>query len=68
MRQLALQLMELLSRGGFRLTKLMSNSRSVLAQLPPEDILSSPMISQPFELDLDSLPVEKALGVLWNVE
>ena len=66
--QLALQLMELLSRGGFRLTKFMSNSRSVLAQLPSEDILSSPMISQPFELDLDSLPVERALGVLWNVE
>ena len=46
----------------------MSNSRYVLAQLPPKDILSSPGISQPFDLDLDSLPVEKALGVLWNVE
>ena len=48
--QLALQFIELLSRGGFRLTKFMSNSRYVLAQ------------------DLDSLPVERALGVLWNVE
>ena len=66
--QPALQLIELLSRGGFRLTKFMTNSRNVLAQLPPEDILSSPEISQPFDLDLDSLPVEKALGVLWNVE
>ena len=46
----------------------MSNSRYVLAQLPPKDILSSPGISQPFDLDLDSLPVERALGVLWNVE
>ena len=55
--QLALQLIELLSRGGFRLTKFMSNSRNVLAQLPPEDILRSPGISQPFGLDLDSLPV-----------
>ena len=66
--QLALQLVELLSRGGFRLTKFMSNRRYVLAQLPPKDILSSPGISQPFDLDLDSLPVERALGVLWNVE
>ena len=66
--QLALQLTELLSKGGFRLTKFMSNSRYVLAQLPPKDILSSPGISQPFDLDLDSLPVERALGVLWNVE
>ena len=66
--QLALQLTQLLSRGGFRLTRFMSNSRYVLAQLPPKDILSSPGISQPFDLDLDSLPVERALGVLWNVE
>ena len=66
--QLALQLIELLSRGGFRLTKFMSNSRNVLAQLPLKDILGSPGISQPFDLDLDSLPVERALGVLWNVE
>ncbi|XP_044174392.1 uncharacterized protein LOC122958023 [Acropora millepora] len=66
--ELALQLIELLARGGFRLTKFMSNSRYVLAQLPPKDILSTPGISQPFDLDLDSLPVERALGVLWNVE
>ena len=66
--QLALQLIDLLSRGGFRLTKFMSNSRYVLAQLPAKDILSSPGISKPFDLDLDSLPVERAFGVLWNVE
>ena len=66
--QLALQLIELLSRGSCQLTKFMSNSRNVLAQLPPKDILSSPGISQLFGLDVDSLPVERALGVLWNVE
>lgn len=47
--QLALHLIELLSRGCFRLTKLMSNGRNVLAQPPPEDILGSPGISQPFD-------------------
>ena len=36
--KLALQLIELLSKGGFRLTKFMSNSRYVLAQPPPKDI------------------------------
>ena len=66
--ELALQLIELLARGGFRLTKFMSNCRYVLARLPPKDILSAPGISQPFDLDLDSLPVERALRVLWNVE
>ena len=66
--QLALQLIELLSRGGFRLTTFMSNCRHLLAQLPPKDIIGSPGISQPFHLDLDSLPVERVLGVLWNVE
>ena len=45
----------------------MSNSRYV-AQLPLKDILSSPGISQPFDLDLDSLSVERALGALWNEE
>ena len=61
-------LLSFCQRGGFRLTKFMSNSRNLLAQLPPEDILSSPGISQPFDFDLDSLLVERALGVLWNVE
>ena len=46
----------------------MSNSHYVLAQLRPKDILSTPGISQPYDLDLDSLPVEKALALLWNME
>ena len=66
--KLAVQLTDLLSRGGFRLTKFMSNSRTVLAQLPPEDILGTPGTSKPLDLDLDHLPVERALGILWNVE
>ena len=66
--KLALELIDLLSSGGFRLTKIMSNSRNVLAQLPPEDILCTLGEHQPFNLDLDSLPLERALGVLWNVQ
>ena len=57
------QLIELLSHHGFRLTKFLSNSRKVLANLPSQDVAGS--ISN---LDLDKLPVERALGVLWNTE
>lgn len=64
--KLDVQLTDLLSRGGFRLTKFMSNSRKVLAQLPAEDILSTPVTMRP--LDFDCLLDERALGVLWNVE
>ena len=60
---LAYQLMDLLQRGGFRLTKWISNSREVMAALPPSE-LATPFIN----LDLDDLPVERALGVHWNVE
>ena len=67
--KLSLELIDLLSRGGFPLTKFMSNSRNILAQLPPEDIpVCTPGEHQPFNLDLDSLPVERVLGVLWNVK
>lgn len=46
---LALQLIDLLPWGGFRLTKFMSSSRNVLAQLPPAEILNTPGISLPFD-------------------
>ena len=62
--KLALELIDLVSSGGFRLTKFMSNSRNVLAQLPPEYILCTLREHQPFNFHLDSLP----LGVLWTVE
>ncbi|KAL9984241.1 hypothetical protein ACROYT_G006514 [Oculina patagonica] len=55
--------MSLLERGGFRLTKWTSNSREVLANIP-EDKRAQPTLN----LDLDQLPIERALGVLWNIE
>ena len=60
---LARELMALLEEGGFRLTKWTSNSREVLASIP-EDKRARPTVN----LDLDELPIERALGVLWNVE
>lgn len=45
--------MSLLARGGFRLTKFMSNSPTVLEAIP-NDERAAPSIN----LDLDELPVE----------
>ena len=55
--------MSLLSQGGFKFTKFMSNSRTVLQQIPVEKIALPNL-----DLDLDQLPIERTLGVHWNVE
>ena len=53
----------LLSEAGFRLTKWMSNSREVLSKIPAAD-RAKPAL----DLDLENLPVERTLGVQWDVE
>ena len=53
----------MLSRRSFRLTKFISNSKEVLTAVPETERARS-VIS----LDLEELPVERALGVEWNVE
>ncbi len=55
--------MELLRRGGFRLTKWISSSKKVLASIP-----KSERADPTWNLDLDNLPVLRALGLQWNVE
>ena len=59
------QLQELLTRGRFKLTKFMSNEREVLHAFQPED--RAPTFKN-LDLKLDSLPVDRALGIHWNVE
>ncbi|KAL9972904.1 hypothetical protein ACROYT_G019295 [Oculina patagonica] len=61
--QLQKELTALLARGGFRLTKWSSSSREVLSQIPTQE-MASPSVN----LDLDELPVERSLGLLWNTE
>ncbi|XP_072168946.1 uncharacterized protein [Diadema setosum] len=56
-------LCKLLKKGGFRLTKWLSNDMDVLASIPQEERAQSVV-----DLDLDHLPIERTLGVLWNVE
>ncbi|XP_071483358.1 uncharacterized protein [Diadema antillarum] len=62
---LAAELRDLLSRGGFRLTKWLSNSPCVLGTIPPEE-RSKELAG--VDLNHDALPVERALGMSWNVE
>ena len=57
-------LMRLLWEGGFRLTKWTSNSTDVLQSIPENE--RNPTI-QNVNLDFDNLPVERALGVLWEL-
>ena len=56
------ELPDLLSRGGFRLTKWLSNEREFLSHVPQGE--RAPCLS----LHLENLPKDRALGVQWNTE
>ena len=60
--QLCTEIRELLANGGFRLTKWVSNNKNVLAAIPDSERAESVK-----DLDLDNSPIERALGVQWNV-
>lgn len=63
--KVAHEVKSLCAKGGFELTKFVSNSIELLESLPVEHRGKNVK-----ELDLcrDSLPVEKALGINWNIE
>ena len=61
--RLSKQLIDILAKGGFKLTKWLSNERDVIASIP-EDKRAGSMK----DMDLDKLPLERTLGVHWNVE
>ena len=52
-------------RGGFKLTKFISNSREVLTTIP-EERHHQKIKDQ--DLNIGDLPVERALGVHWNIK
>ena len=56
---------QLLLKGGFRLTKWVSNNREVLKSIPDSEKVKD---VKDLDLDRQSLPIEGALGVRWNVE
>ena len=53
------------AKGGFRLTKFISNHRSVLESIPEEERSKEVKL---LDLNYDDLPIERALGVQWCVE
>jgi ribonuclease HI len=53
----------LLKKAGFHLTQWLSSSRKFLSQFPSIDLISPKL-----NLDLDKLPVERTLGILYNPE
>lgn len=55
----------LCQKGGFRLTKWISNSREVLQSISQENRAKD---IQQLDLDRDKLPVERALGLQWSVD
>ena len=59
------QLRELMSKGGFRLTKWVSNSRAVLDAIPEGERAEG---IRSLEMETEHLPVNRALGVTWCVE
>ena len=59
------ELRRLMLRGGFNLTKWISNDREVLESIPVEARAKD---VKDLDLDNDVLPAEKALGVSWFVE
>lgn len=62
--QLATDLQSLMKTGGFRLTKWLSNSRRVVEAIPESE-------RAPSLVNLDkgeNLPIDRALGVHWDVE
>ena len=61
--RLADQLRALLAKGGFHLTKWVRNSGKVMASILENDRAASII-----DFEFESLPVERALGVIWDVE
>ena len=53
----------LLARGGFRLCKWVSNRKAVLQAVPESERAEGLR-----DLNMQALPVERTLGVLWDVE
>ncbi|XP_038052505.1 uncharacterized protein LOC119725213 [Patiria miniata] len=59
------QLTDILAKGGFRLTKWISNSRRVNESVPPEERAKG---VKNLDLSQEELPVERALEVHWDTE
>ena len=64
-KSLICDLKSVLSSGGFHITKWMSNNKEVMMSIPKIDLAAG---VKNLDLERDSLPIERALGVFWNAE
>ena len=62
---IAKEIQQLLVKGGFQLTKWISNNREVMSAFPANE--RAPNVKD-LDLKSDELPVDRALGIHWNVE
>lgn len=58
-------LKDMCAHGRFKLTKWVSNSRAVLTSIPDEHKAKR---MKDLDLDRENMPVERALGMHWNIE
>lgn len=58
-------LLSICARGGFRLTKWISNRRDVPTAIPESHRAKD---AKRLDMDQDSLPVERVLGVEWCIQ
>ena len=63
--KVCVDVINILQKGGFRLTKCISNNRSLLQTLLTSHI--SPKLTE-INLSVNDIPIERALGILWNPE
>ena len=57
------QLIELCAKGGFNLTKFVSHNRQVWSAIP-----WAKRADPSLDVNLDALPVDRALGVRWHIQ
>lgn len=62
----AKRISDLLTKGGFHLHQWLSSFREFLAAVPPEDVHWTSGSVPTLNLDLDDMPTERTLGLLWN--
>ena len=63
--KLFVDVINIFQKGAFRLTKFISNNRSLILAFPTSNI--SPKLTE-INLSVNDIPIERALGILWNPE
>ena len=63
--KVCIDVINILQKEAFRLTKFISNNCSILQALPTNNV--SPKLAE-INLSVNDIPIERVLGILWNPE